>query len=96
MITGTTRPTRRSAQRIALKAYPVGLRRRIVAAADRKVGSLPAVAAPFGVSTDCVANPLHLRAETGSLHPRPNPGGRAPATPEARQGELRHREVSAG
>jgi transposase len=73
-----------------MKAYPVELRARIVAAVDRGVGSLPTVAALFGVSINCVANYLHLRAETGCLEPRPNPGGRPPAIPEARYDELRH------
>ena len=72
-----------------MKAYPVELRSRIVAAVDRGVGSLPAVAALFGVSINCVANYLVLRAETGSLQPRPNPGGRPPAIPAARYEELR-------
>jgi transposase len=72
-----------------MKAYPVELRTRIVAAVDRGVGSLPTVAALFGVSINCVANYLLLRAESGSLQPRPNPGGRPPAIPETRYEELR-------
>ncbi len=89
IITGTGRPIQRSYEASAMKAYPVELRRRIVAAVDRKVGSLPYVAALFQVSINCVANYLQLRAETGSLQPRPNPGGRAPAIPETRYDELR-------
>lgn len=72
-----------------MKAYPVELRTRIVAAVDRGNGSLPAVAALFGVSINCVANYLRLREDTGSLRPRPNPGGRAPAIPADRHDELR-------
>jgi transposase len=72
-----------------MKAYPVELRRRIVAAVDRGVGSLPAVAALFNVSINCVANYLQLRDETGSLQPRPYHGGRAPAIPAHRYDELR-------
>jgi transposase len=72
-----------------MKAYPVALRTRIVAAVDRGVGSLPTVAALFAVSTNCVANYLLLRAETGSLQPRPNPGGRAPAIGPERYEEVR-------
>jgi transposase len=72
-----------------MKAYPIELRRRIVAAVDRKVGSLPHIAALFQVSINCVANYLQLRAETGSLQPRPNPGGRRPAIPESRRDEIR-------
>lgn len=69
MMIGTTRLIQRLHERSALKAYPFDLRRRIVAAADRKVGSLPAITALFQVSTNCVANHLQLRAETGSLQP---------------------------
>jgi transposase len=72
-----------------MKAYPVELRTRIVAAVDGGVGSLPTVAALFGVSTNCIANYLLLRAETGSLRPRPNPGGRAPALGPERYDEVR-------
>lgn len=72
-----------------MKAYPVELRSRIVAAVDRGVGSLPAVAALFDVALHCVANYLQLRNETGSLAPRPDPGGRAPAIAEVRYEELR-------
>ena len=72
-----------------MKAYPLELRTRIVAAVDDGVGSLPTVAALFAVSTNCVANYLLLRAETGALYPRPNPGGRPPALPETRHEELR-------
>lgn len=72
-----------------MNAYPVELRSRIVAAVDRGVGSLPKVAALFGVSINCVAAYLQLRQDTGSLQPRPNPGGRRPAITEDRYQELR-------
>jgi transposase len=72
-----------------MKAYPIELRRRIVAAVDRGVGSLPQVAALFDVSINCVAGYLRLRQDTGSLQPRPNPGGRSPAIAEERYDELR-------
>ena len=72
-----------------MKAYPVALRRRIVDAVDRGVGSLPKVAELFRVSTNCVANYLRLRQRTGSLSPRPNNGGRAPAVGPDRHDELR-------
>jgi transposase len=71
-----------------MKSYPVELRSRIVDAVDRGVGSVPAVAALFRVSITCVTNYLQLREQTGSLHPRPNPGGRAPAIPPDRYPEL--------
>lgn len=72
-----------------MNAYPLELRTRIVAAVDNGVGSLPTVAALFGVSTNCVANYLLLRTTTGSLEPRPNPGGRAPAIGPERYDEVR-------
>ncbi len=72
-----------------MKAYPVELRTRIVAAVDRGVGSLPAVAALFNVSINCVANYLRLRDQTGSLQARPYHGGRAPAIAEHRSDEVR-------
>jgi transposase len=72
-----------------MNAYPLELRRRIVAAVDRGVGSLPTLAALFDVSINCVANYLRLREQTGSLAPRPNPGGQRPAIPPERYDEVR-------
>src|SRR5947209_1384285 len=72
-----------------MRAYPVELRRRIVDAVDRGVGSVPKVAALFSVSVACVANYLRLRDRTGSVAPRPDGGGRAPAIGPERHGELR-------
>jgi len=72
-----------------MNPYPVELRTRIVDAVDRGVGSLPTIAALFSVSVNCVASYLELREETGSLQPRPNPGGRRPAIPAQRYPELR-------
>jgi transposase len=74
---------------LLMKAYPLELRTRIVAAVDGGGGSLPTVAALFRVSINCVANYLLLRATTGSLRPRPNPGGRAPAIGPERYDEVR-------
>ena len=56
---------------------------------DRGEGSLPTIAARFRVSINCVANYLLLRTATGSLRPRPNPGGRAPAIAPERYDEVR-------
>lgn len=50
---------------------------------------MPAVAALFNVSINCVANYLRLREQTGSLQPRPYHGGRAPALAEHRYDEVR-------
>lgn len=62
-----------------MKPYPLELRQRIIAAVDQQQGSLAEIAARFCVSYNCVVAYLNLREETGSLRPRPNPGGRAPA-----------------
>jgi len=67
----------------------VELRTRIVAAVDRGVGSVPQVAARFGVSVTCVSNYLRLRERTGSLAPLPDAGGRPPAVGPDRHDELR-------
>jgi transposase len=72
-----------------MKAYPVELRRRIVDAIDRGVGSRSQVAALFGVSVNCVGNYLRQRDQTGTLAPRPDGGGRAPALGPDRYDELR-------
>jgi transposase len=77
------------AEYLIVRAYPVELRRRIVDAVDRGVGSLPTAAALFCVSVNCVANYLRLREQTDSLAPRPNNGGRPPALDPDRQEELR-------
>ena len=72
-----------------MNAYPLELRQRIVDAVDRGVGSVPQVARLFRVAVNSVYNLLRLRAETGSLRPRPNPGGQRPAIPPERYDELR-------
>lgn len=72
-----------------MNAYPVELRSRILDALDRGVGSAPQVARLFGVAVNSVYNLLRLRNETGSLQPRPNPGGHPPAIPEDRYDEVR-------
>jgi transposase len=72
-----------------MKAYPLELRTRIVAAVDGGIGSLPTVAALFHVSINCVANYLLLRTTTGSLRPRPYSGGRAPAIGPERYDDVR-------
>jgi len=72
-----------------MRAYPVELRRRIVDAVDRGVGSRAQVAALFGVSVNCVGNYLRQRDRTGTLAPRPDGGGRAAALGPDRHDELR-------
>ena len=72
-----------------MNAYPLELRQRVLDAVDRGVGSVPQVARLFRVAVNSVYNLLRLRAETGSLRPRPNPGGQRPAIPPERYDELR-------
>src|SRR3954453_17593991 len=72
-----------------MNAYPVQLRQRIVEAVDRGVGSVPQVARLFRVAVNSVYNLLDLRDQTGTLQPRPNPGGPRPAIPPERHDEVR-------
>jgi len=73
-----------------MNPYPLELRQRILDAIERGVGSAPLVARLFCVAVNTVYNLLHLRAQTGTLQPRPNPGGRPPAIPPERHDEVRH------
>jgi transposase len=71
-----------------MNPYPLELRQRIVEAVDQG-GSALEVARRFRVATNSVYNLLELRQQTGSLLPRPNPGGRRPAVDPDRHDELR-------
>src|SRR5262245_4616989 len=72
----------------AMNAYPMALRERILDAFER-LGSALQVAQLFAVAVNSVYNLRRLRDETGSLRPRPNPGGRAPAIGPERYDEVR-------
>jgi transposase len=72
-----------------MNPYPMELRERIVDAVDRGVGSAPQVARLFRVAVNSVYNLVRLREETGTLRPRPNPGGHPPAIPPERHDEIR-------
>jgi transposase len=72
-----------------MNAYPLELRQRILDAVERGVGSAPRVARLFCVAVHTVSNLQQLRAQTGALQPRPNPGGRPPAIPPQRHDEIR-------
>jgi transposase len=65
-----------------MRAYSVDLRERVVAAVAAGEAHR-AVAARFRVSPATVGNYLRLRRATGSLAPRPRPGG-VPDIPPAR------------
>jgi len=73
----------------ALHAYPLELRQRLVEAVDRGVGSAPHLARLFRVAVHSVHTLLRLRQPTGSLEPRPHPGGRPPAIRPQRHDEVR-------
>ena len=58
-----------------MKAYPLELRQRIVAAVDRQIGTLKQIAKIFDVTERYIYQLLALRRETGVLSPRPHGGG---------------------
>src|SRR3954452_2563549 len=72
-----------------MNAYPMELRERILDAVDRGVGSGPPVARLFRVAVNSVYNLLRLREQTGTVRPRPNPGGHRPAIPPERYDDVR-------
>jgi transposase len=72
-----------------MNAYPLELRTRIVDAVDRGVGSAQQVARLFKVAPNTVYHLLRLRAQTGAVLPRPNPGGQRPAIGPERYDEVR-------
>ena len=72
-----------------MKAYPVELRERVVAAVDRGEGSWAATAARFRVSVGFVGKLLRQRRRTGSIEPRRGWTGSPPALDERALGRLR-------
>jgi transposase len=58
-----------------MKAHPLELRQRIVAAVDRQEHTIEELAALFDVSERYVYQLLKLRRETGGLAPLPHGGG---------------------
>jgi transposase len=72
-----------------MNALPMALRERIRDAVDGGDASAAQVADRFGVAVNTVYNLLRLRQETGSLRPRPNPGGHPPAIGPERYDEVR-------
>src|SRR6478672_7209519 len=65
---------------MAMRAYSLDLRERIVAAVAAGE-THPVVARRFGVAVATVANYLRLRRATGRLAPRPRPGGQPEIAP---------------
>lgn len=58
-----------------MKAYPIELRERIVAAVDNQVGTIAEIAEIFGVKERFIYKLLKQRREEGSIAPRPHGGG---------------------
>jgi transposase len=58
-----------------MRSYGIDLREHILAAYGRGEGSIPDVAAEFGVAPRTVVNWLALARATGSVEPRPHGGG---------------------
>src|SRR2546423_9567126 len=71
-----------------MTASPLDLRQHFVAAVARGAGPAPQAPRLFRVAVNSVYNLLRLRDETGSLRPRPNPGGQRPAIPPERHDEV--------
>jgi transposase len=61
---------------MAMKAYSLDLRQRVVEAVDRGQDSLEDVAALFGVGLTFVKKMLRQRRENGDLKPLPHGGGK--------------------
>lgn len=72
-----------------MRAYSIDLRERVVAACDAGDATREHVAARFSVSVPWIRKLLRQRRETGSIAPKPQGGGRAPAFDAAAAGRLR-------
>jgi len=72
-----------------MKPYSMDLRRRVVAACDRKDERQVTIAERFGVSTAWIRRLLQRRRETGSIAPFPQNPGRKPALDDRKMERLR-------
>lgn len=72
-----------------MRPYSMDLRRRVVAACDRKDGRRIEIAERFGVSTAWIRRLLQRRRETGSIAPLPQNAGRKPALDDRKMERLR-------
>jgi len=61
---------------LAMKAYSVDLREKILQACDQRFGSQRTIASLFGVSQSFIEQLLRRRRRTGDIAPRPHAGGR--------------------
>lgn len=74
-----------------MKAYPIELRERIVAAVDHQVGTRQQIADLFSVSPWFVQKLLRQRDELGHIAPVGHAGGQPPKLDEAARQVLRAR-----
>ena len=72
-----------------MRPYSMDLRRRVVAAGDRKDGRRVEIAERFGVSTAWIRRLLQRRREMGSIAPFPQNAGRKPALDSRKMERLR-------
>ena len=72
-----------------MRPYSMDLRRRVVAACDRKDRRREEIAERFGVSTPWIRRLLQRRRETGSIAPLPQNAGRKPALDSRKMERLR-------
>jgi transposase len=62
-----------------MKAYPIELRKRVLRAVDKGIGTRNEIAAMFEVSTFWIRKLLRQRRDDGDIAPRPQNHGRKPA-----------------
>jgi|Tabmets5t2r1_1033131.scaffolds.fasta_scaffold51283_2 transposase len=71
-----------------MKAYPVELRERVVAAVDQQHGTVSEIAQIFGVTERYVYKLLKQRHERDDLSPLPHGGGARPKLSEEKKGKV--------
>ena len=62
-----------------MKAYPIELRKRVLRAVDKGIGTRNEIATLFEVSTFWIRKLLRQRREDGDIAPKPQNPGRKPA-----------------
>lgn len=64
---------------LCMKTYPIELRRRVLDAVEKRLGTQEQVAKTFSVSVIWIRKLLQRRRQTGSIEPLPRTQGRKPA-----------------
>ena len=62
-----------------MKTYPIELRRRVLDAVERRLGTQKQIAKTFSVSAIWIRKLLNRKRKTGSIEPLPRTQGRKPA-----------------